>query len=143
MSASPPPLCQRCSKHKGAEDTGIKDGLFELRVFLVSGFTCFLDFVMDADSNPSRKTRLKMVMTMIGLCLSVAWLFLGIFEHRYLFPKHRPSLKVYFVAPRGESDQAFSELPAHRQVEEKALVEFVEQGGGWQRAIYISISPLW
>jgi hypothetical protein len=74
-----------------------------------------------------------------------AWLFLGVFEDRefkdpYLFVKHRPTAKVFFHAPMGESDTpTFDQLSPAQQYEERAFREFVELGGGYRRSLGMPI----
>jgi len=72
--------------------------------------------------------------------IMAAWLSLGLFQDRefpvvYLFTKHRPSLKVFFYAPLGESDDRLEDLSPQKQEEEKAFDEFVDRGGGYDRKI--------
>lgn len=74
----------------------------------------------------------------------LSWLYLGVYNDREwgelnLFLKHRPTFKVYFHAPLGESDRKINELPERLQMEERAYVEFVEKGGGYKRMIMLPI----
>lgn len=80
----------------------------------------------------------------LGLVL-FSWSLVGIYEERewrdrYVFLKHRSSLKVVFRAPLGEADR--SSIPGHegyltpeQEREERAYAEFVEEHGGWRRSI--------
>jgi hypothetical protein len=73
------------------------------------------------------------------------WLSVGFYEDRewgdrHVFLKHRPTLKVFFRAPRGEADK--SSIPGHEghlsteaSVEEAAYVEFVEAHDGHARSV--------
>jgi len=70
-----------------------------------------------------------------------AWLFLGVFQHREymnynLFLKYKPSLKVYFYTPIGESDRTLKSLSPAEQRNEKDYVEFVETKGGFKHVIW-------
>lgn len=72
-----------------------------------------------------------------------AWLFLGVYRDRefgdsHLFLKHRPTFKVRFYAPIGESDTRVNDLAPASRYEEIMYREFVEDGGGYKRSI-----PLW
>jgi len=75
------------------------------------------------------------------MCLAVSWMFLGVFQHRefarnyYVFVKHRPSPKIFFYAPLGESDRTIESLPDRFQKEERAFDEFVYRGGGFFRKL--------
>jgi len=74
----------------------------------------------------------------------LSWLYIRVYNDRewgelYLFLKHRPTSKVYFHAPLGESDRKINELPEPLQMEERAYVEFVEKGGGYKRMIMLPI----
>ena len=77
----------------------------------------------------------------VATCALVTYLFIGVFCERewpddlHLFVKHRPSLKMVFIAPKGESSD--QPLRADQMIEESAYVEFVEEGGGWKRSLYI------
>jgi hypothetical protein len=78
---------------------------------------------------------------LLGLCsLAALPAFAGIYEDRefcegYFFLKHRPSFKLFFWAPAGESDMAAAGLPPCQAEEEKAYVEFIEHGGGFHRSV--------
>ena len=80
------------------------------------------------------------------VCLAVGWMFLGIFQDRefarnyYVFVKHRPSPKVFFYAPLGESDRTIESLPGRFQKEEQAFDEFVFRGGGFYRKLDADIA---
>jgi hypothetical protein len=72
--------------------------------------------------------------------LALSWLFLGIYHDRefgdkYLFIKHRPSLKFRFFAPLGESDHTLNDLNSEQRYEEIMYEEYVENGGGYKRSI--------
>ncbi len=73
-----------------------------------------------------------------GLSILLLWLFCGVFEDQefsilYGFVKHRPSFKVFFYSPLGESDIKMEQLTWRKQLEEKAFNEFVGEGGGYSR----------
>ena len=67
----------------------------------------------------------------IGLLLIVTcWLFIGIFsdpefDDKYIFTKYRPTFKVAFDSPIGESDLELTDLSKEKQAEEIAFEEFV------------------
>jgi len=84
--------------------------------------------------------KLKIIAVIVIAILIPVWLFLGIFQDRefatlYLFTKHRPTLKFFFHAPLGESDNRIEDLPPQKQYEEKAFQEFVFEGKGYDRKI--------
>ncbi|MBK1880727.1 hypothetical protein [Pelagicoccus mobilis] len=71
-----------------------------------------------------------------------AWAFLGVYQDRefsdyYLFTKHKPSLKFYFYAPVGESEKKVEDLPELERKEELAFVEYIHEGRGYERKIYL------
>ena len=77
-----------------------------------------------------------------AILIIVGWLFFGIFQDRefatlYLFRKHRATLKIFFYAPLGESDNQINSLSPRKQNEEKAFNEFVYSGGGYNRRIQL------
>lgn len=74
--------------------------------------------------------------------LLVASAFLGIYRDREfqsfaVFVKHRPSPRIYFSAPRGESDLPVSKLPLKDQREEEAFHVFVEVNRGYYRSLRV------
>lgn len=79
-------------------------------------------------------------MALTGLL--VAWAFLGVYRDREfhslsMFVKHRPSPKIYFFAPLGESDTPMSKLPVKYQKEEEAFHAFVEADRGYYRSVRV------
>jgi len=84
----------------------------------------------------------------LAVLLSGSFLFgclrLGIYQDRefsdyYIFVKHKASIHFYFHAPVGESDRRLADLNESDRQAEVLYREFVEVGGGWQRAIYLPI----
>ncbi len=74
----------------------------------------------------------------------MTWLFVGIFRDSEfyepsIFTKYRPTFKVFFYTPIGESDLKVEELSASKQSEEVAFQEFVIK----QHQQYYSNSKLW
>jgi hypothetical protein len=98
----------------------------------------------ESDEQPVKPHRTWWLM---GLCtagtlvvLTTLSSFVGLYEHRehgtwYLFLKHRPTLKMHFFAPLGESDKTLSDLPENLQTEETWFVTYVERGRGESRSI--------
>ncbi len=87
---------------------------------------------------------MKLILVGISIAgvLVILWLFVGVYEHRefrtyHLFLKNRPTLRLFFWSRVGESDQAIEKLPAHDQRAEKAYREFVEEGNGYKRSIWL------
>ncbi len=89
---------------------------------------------------------MKKVKRRLGISLILSlpvfgWLFLGIYSHpeytnSYLFIKHRPSTTFNFVTCR-ESDLCANEVPRHLIQQEKLYKEFIDDGKGNKRSIYI------
>jgi hypothetical protein len=74
------------------------------------------------------------------LALLVVVSFVGVYQDRefrtwHVFLKHRPTLKMHFFAPLGETDRTLSQLPENLRAEEAAFMEYVERGGGQARSI--------
>ncbi|MFT3682151.1 MAG: hypothetical protein QM791_17890 [Ferruginibacter sp.] len=74
----------------------------------------------------------------------MTWLFVGIFRDSEfyepsIFTKYRPTFKVFFYTPIGESDLEMEELSTSKQSEEIAFQEFVIK----QHQQYNSDSKLW
>lgn len=95
------------------------------------------DFIM------IKNKRRKYLAILLPPLLLIAWLFLGVYKdrefgNRRLFIKHRPSLKISFYAPLGESDYTLNDLDPERSEEEVMFRTYVEEGGGSRRSI-----PLW
>lgn len=74
-----------------------------------------------------------------------ALLFIGIYEEvefseKYLFVKHRPSLKFYFDSPLviGEN-RSFESLSESEKLKQKFYDEFVLEKGGYKRSFYIGL----
>lgn len=68
------------------------------------------------------------------------WLFLGVYRDRefgehHLFVKHKPTFKVSFYAPIGETDRTLNELNPEESHEEVMYREYVEERGGYRRSI--------
>lgn len=68
------------------------------------------------------------------------WLFLGVYRERefgdrHLFIKHKPTFKISFYAPLGESDRTLNELNPEQSHEEVMYREYVEEHGGYKRSI--------
>jgi hypothetical protein len=87
-----------------------------------------------------KKTVRYSLLALAAVSITAAWLSLGLFQDRefstiYLFTKHRASLKIFFYAPLGESDNRIESLSPKKQNEEKAFDEFVYKGGGYDRRI--------
>ena len=62
--------------------------------------------------------------------LILTWLFTGLFrDYEFyelsIFGKHRPTLKIYFYSPAGQSDLTLKDLSLDKQNEERAFQEFV------------------
>lgn len=90
-----------------------------------------------------RKKVWKYIAISLPPMVLIAWLFLGVYKdrefgNRRLFIKHRPSLKLSFYAPLGESDYTLNDLDPERSQEEVMYRTYVEEGGGYRRSI-----PLW
>ena len=87
-----------------------------------------------------KKTVRYSLLALAAVSITAAWLSLGLFKDRefftiYLFTKHRASLKIFFYAPLGESDNRIESLSPKKQNEEMAFDEFVYKGGGYDRRI--------
>jgi hypothetical protein len=86
-----------------------------------------------------RRKLLKWAALALPLIL-FGWLFLGVFKDRefgehHLFIKHKPTFKVSFYAPIGESDRTLNELNPEESHEEVMFREYVEERGGYRRSI--------
>ena len=82
----------------------------------------------------------RMLLGFTTTTIVTTWLFVGVFRDRefstvYLFTKHRPSLKAFFFAPLGESENRIEDLSPQLRNEERAFREFVYYGGGYYRRI--------
>lgn len=69
-----------------------------------------------------------------GLLL-MTWLFVGVsyddeFFEPTLFTKYKPTFKVNFYSPIGQSDLTLKDLSSNQQFEEKAFQEFVKNHDG-------------
>ena len=88
------------------------------------------------------KVWIVLVSILLAFTLGACWYSLGVYQDRefddyYLFIKHKPSGTFYFHSPVGESDRLLSDLN-HSDYESEILYrEFIEDGGGWERAIYL------
>jgi len=87
-----------------------------------------------------KKTVRYSLLASTAVLMAADWLSLGLFQDRefatvYLFTKHRPSLKIFFYSPLGESDKRIEDLSRQKQNEETAFDEFVYKGGGYDRKI--------
>lgn len=87
--------------------------------------------------------RLIIILSLFFILSLMGWLFLGIYSDRefgnnYLFIKNSPTFKFFFFAPIGESDTKFENLTPAQQYEESMYKQYVENGGGYQRSIYIN-----
>lgn len=87
-----------------------------------------------------RRKLLKYVAAALPLVLLAGWLFLGVYKDRefgghYLFIKNRPTFKLSFYAPLGESDYTLNDLDPDRAHEEVMYRQYVEDGGGYRRSI--------
>jgi hypothetical protein len=87
-----------------------------------------------------RRKLLKYVAAALPLVLLAGWLFLGVYKDRefgdhHLFIKNRPTLKLSFYAPLGESDYTLNDLDPDRAHEEVMYRRYVEDGGGYRRSI--------
>ena len=70
------------------------------------------------------------------------YLYLGVYTHRefsthHLFIKHKPSSQFLFRAPIGESDKTMDSLSESERRDETLFKEFVEEGNGWKRSLYL------
>lgn len=88
------------------------------------------------------KTKRRVLWGLAAGGLLASWMFLGVYEDREfgclsVFVKNRPSPKIYFFAPLGESDTPVSSLPPKYQKEEAAFHAFVEAGGGYYRSVRV------
>lgn len=59
-----------------------------------------------------------------------SWLFIGVFSEpefgdKTIFIKHKPTFKIEFYSPIGESDLKLSELNKEKQIEEIAFQEYI------------------
>jgi hypothetical protein len=86
-----------------------------------------------------KKRRLILAGFSLALFLA-AWLMLGIYRDRefgdhHLFVKHKPTLKIRFYAPLGESDRTLNELNPKESHEEVMYREYVEEHGGHNRSV--------
>jgi hypothetical protein len=87
-----------------------------------------------------RRKLWKYFAAVLPLVLLVGWMFLGVYKDREfgshrLFVKNRPSFKLSFYAPLGESDYTLNDLDPERAHEEVMYRQYVEEGGGWRRSI--------
>jgi hypothetical protein len=62
--------------------------------------------------------------------LILTWLFTGLFRddefyELSIFGKQRPTFKIYFYSPTGQSDLTLKDLSPDKQYEERAFQEFV------------------
>jgi hypothetical protein len=62
--------------------------------------------------------------------LLLTWLFVGVFRDSefhepFIFTKYKPTFKIFFHTPIGESDLALKDLSTNEQREETAFQEFV------------------
>jgi hypothetical protein len=79
----------------------------------------------------------------IAVCvLAAAVPFVGVYRDRewsepYFFVKDRPTLKMSFFAPLGESSLHIADLSATLQEEEIAYHRYVETQGGYRRSFRI------
>jgi len=86
-----------------------------------------------------RRKLLKWAALLLPLIL-FGWLFLGVYRDRefgehHLFVKHKPTFKVSFYAPIGETDRTLNELNPEESHEEVMYREYVEERGGYRRSI--------
>jgi len=87
------------------------------------------------------KYKRKLGVSLIVILPVFGWLFLGIYAHpefsnTYLFIKHRPSTNFSFVTCR-ESDLCANEVPPQLKLQEKLYKEFIDDGKGYKRSLYI------
>ena len=59
-----------------------------------------------------------------------SWLFIGVFSEpefgdKTIFVKHKPTFKIEFYSPIGESDLKLSDLNKEKQIEEIAFQEYI------------------
>ncbi len=72
------------------------------------------------------------VVILLSIAIMVmGWLFLGLYRHReygdlHLFIKPRPTFKLFFYAPVGESDTTLEQLSPMERYEEMMYKEYVE-----------------
>jgi hypothetical protein len=88
-------------------------------------------------------TKIVLAVLLSGTLL-FGCLRLGVYQDRefndyYFFVKHKASIHFYFHAPVGESDRRLIDLSESDRQAEVLYREFVEDGGGWQRATYLPI----
>ncbi len=87
-----------------------------------------------------RRKLWKYVAAALPLLFLMGWLFLGVYTERefgdhHLFLKHRPTFKLSFYAPLGESDYTLNDLDPDRAHEEVMYRQYVEEGGGYRRSV--------
>lgn len=75
-------------------------------------------------------TRPNIYILLGTVFLILTWLFVGLyrddeFYEPNLFTKYRPTIKVIFHSPTGQSDLTFDDLSEDKRVEEIAFQEFV------------------
>ena len=88
-------------------------------------------------------TKIVLAVLLSGTLL-FGCLRLGLYQDRefndyYIFVKHKASIHIYFHSPVGESDRRLDDLTESDREAEVLYREFVEEGGGWQRAIYFPV----
>ncbi len=72
----------------------------------------------------------RIYLTIGTILLLVTWLFAGFFRDEefyesHIFFKYKPTFKVFFYSPIGESDVSMKELSKEQQKEQIAFEEFV------------------
>ena len=92
----------------------------------------------------------KTTKIIIGLAATLVLVlglsFVGVYRERewpddlHCFIKHRPTFKLVFRAPRGEAEAAEASLSPAERKEEELYAEFVEEGAGDSRSIYLPIT---
>lgn len=76
---------------------------------------------------------MKTILPLVWICVgSILLAYIGVKNHpeeshRMVIVKHRPSLKLEFYSPIGDSDKSFEELSPKEQEEELLYQEFIKR----------------
>jgi len=102
------------------------------------------DLAFSKAMNFFSKTCIWFVSILVAATFLIGWFRLGVYQERefddyYLFVKHRFSSHFYFHSPVGESDLRLSSLTESDCESELLYKEFVEDRGGWERAVYLPL----